>query len=439
MSSPRPTAHLDKEDPPLRHSGIIEPPGLSDRLEEGSDLSLVLSDGQNLCTLFESAPIAIVLQDSDGRIICSNHAFSELVGVERAELKGQSLAPLLVTEDLPQWESHLHKINEGINRWSDFKTQLRLFRTDGRLRYCSVASKVLSDAQGKKYLLSLLLDETERREIERRLRHETYHDRMTGLPNRTLFLDRLGQALLQDVSGAVLVIGLDRMRSINDAFGHAVGDRVIVEVARRLKATVQRTDTVARIGGDEFAVLLIGTNREAAFEAIHAAARPVLYPDGRELVVTASMGIRELRGLEAPELVLGDAILALQRAKELGRNRTVFYEPFLRGRASRTAEIARNLREAIGRREFDIEYQPIHASSDGRLVGFEALARWKRSALGVISPGEFVPVAEERGLIQLIGAYVLGESLAQLERWRRIHPLASGLSVSVNLSPVQVR
>ncbi|MCX7808410.1 MAG: bifunctional diguanylate cyclase/phosphodiesterase, partial [Deltaproteobacteria bacterium] len=191
--------------------------------------------------------------------------------------------------------------------------------------------------------------------------------------------------------------------------------------------------------GDEFAVLLIGTNREAAFEAIHAAARPVLYPDGRELVVTASMGIRELRGLEAPELVLGDAILALQRAKELGRNRTVFYEPFLRGRASRTAEIARNLQEAIGRREFDVEYQPIHASSDGRLVGFEALARWKRSALGVISPGEFVPVAEERGLIQLIGAYVLGESLAQLERWRRIHPLASGLSVSVNLSPVQVR
>jgi diguanylate cyclase (GGDEF)-like protein len=300
-------------------------------------------------------------------------------------------------------------------------------------------TRLVAGEHGETFVLSTVVDETERKEIERRLRYEAFHDRMTGLPNRALFLDRLGQALLRDASGHVVVVGLDRLRSINEAFGHSIGDRVVVEVARRLVAAVGRGDTVARIGGDEFAVLVTTGWDDATLDILNAAARPTLHPDGRELVLTASIGVRELRGLEAPELVLGDALLALQRAKELGRNRTMVYEPALRGRASRVAAIARNLRDAVVRKEIDVEYQPIHRAEDGALTGFEALVRWRRSSLGAVPPAEFVPVAEERGLIQLIGAYVLGESLVQLARWRALSPSADTLTMSVNLSPMQAR
>jgi len=401
-----------------------------------------IARGDQLRLLFDEAPVGMFLRTLDGRLVRLNEAFATLLGYRADEIVGRSLQELMVAEDT-ELHAEAHRAiqaNVDSGEHGDAHViELRLVRVDGRVVTCRSVTRIVSGERGETLILCTVVDETERKEIERRLRYEAFHDRMTGLPNRALFLDRLGQALLRDASGHVVVVGLDRLRSINEAFGHSVGDRVVVEVARRLVAAVGRGDTVARIGGDEFAVLVTSGWDEATLDIINGAARPTLHPDGRELVLTASMGVRELKGLEAPELVLGDALLALQRAKELGRNRTMVYEPALRGKASRVAAIARNLRDAVVRKEIDVEYQPIHRTQDGALMGFEALVRWRRSSLGAVPPSEFVPVAEERGLIQLIGAYVLGESLVQLARWRRMSPGADPLTMSVNLSPVQAR
>jgi diguanylate cyclase (GGDEF)-like protein/PAS domain S-box-containing protein len=392
--------------------------------------------------LFDEAAVGMLLRTPEGRIVRANDAFATLLGYRTDELFGKNLSELLVAEDATIHAESTRAIRQSLDsgeHGAAHVVEKRLVRIDGRVVTCRSVTRIVSGESGETLVLSTVVDESERKEVERRLRYEAFHDRMTGLPNRALFLDRLGQALLRDASGHVVVVGLDRLRSINEAFGHSVGDRVVVEVARRLVAAVDRGDTVARIGGDEFAVLVTSGWDEATLDILNGAARPALHPDGRELVLTASMGVRDLKGLEAPELVLGDALLALQRAKELGRNRTMIYEPGLRGRASRVAAIARNLRDAVVRKEIDVEYQPIHRAEDGLLTGFEALVRWRRSSLGAVPPTEFVPVAEERGLIQLIGAYVLGESLVQLARWRALTPNARHLTMSVNLSPVQAR
>ena len=392
--------------------------------------------------LFDEAAVGMLLRTTDGRIVRVNEAFATLLGYRTDELFGKNLSELLVAEDATIHAESSRVLRESLDsgeHGAAHVVEKRLVRIDGRVVTCRSVTRIVVGEQGETLVLSTVVDESERKEVERRLRYEAFHDRMTGLPNRALFLDRLGQALLRDASGHVVVVGLDRLRSINEAFGHSVGDRVVVEVARRLVAAVGRGDTVARIGGDEFAVLVTSGWDEATLDILNGAARPALHPDGRELVLTASMGVRDLKGLEAPELVLGDALLALQRAKELGRNRTMVYEPGLRGRASRVAAIARNLRDAVVRKEIDVEYQPIHRAEDGLLTGFEALVRWRRSSLGAVPPTEFVPVAEERGLIQLIGAYVLGESLVQLARWRALTANARHLTMSVNLSPVQAR
>jgi diguanylate cyclase (GGDEF)-like protein/PAS domain S-box-containing protein len=388
--------------------------------------------------LFEEAPIGMLVLDPEGTIVRANAALLALLGYASVELVGKTLRELTVSEpgqgqSDESGEKQMPGTESGLS-------ERRLLRSDGRIVSARLFLRKLHGHHGEELYLGVIIDDTERKEVERRLRYEAFHDRMTGLPNRALFLDRVGQALIRDAEGAVIVVGLDRMRSINEAFGHSVGDRLVVEVARRLVAAAGREGTVARIGGDEFAVLVTHGFDDTILEMIGAAARAVVTQDQRDLSTTVSVGVRALSGLEAPELVLGDALLALQRAKQLGRNRTVIYEPSLRGRASRTAEIARQLRDAIARGEIEVDYQPIHRARDRSLTGFEALVRWRRGALGTVAPTEFVPVAEERGLIQLIGAYVLERALASLARWRNLYPdAAENLTMSINLSPLQVR
>ena len=386
--------------------------------------------------LFADAPIGMVLLDTRGAVVRANAALLSLLGYESAELVGRDLRELTVAEDNERTSTP-----EVLAGASDSGlVERRLVRGDGRIVSARLFLRRLTSQHGDDHLFGVIIDDTERKEVEKRLRYEAFHDRMTGLPNRALFLDRVGQALIRDSPGAVIVVGLDRMRSINEAFGHSVGDRLVVEVSRRLLAAAGREGTVGRIGGDEFAVLMTSGYVDSSIEDVGLAGRAVVTQDRRDLSTTVSVGVRKLSGLEAPELVLSDALLALQSAKQLGRNRTVIYEPNLRGRASRTAEIARQLRDAISRGEIEVDYQPIHRARDAALVGYEALVRWRRGTLGTVAPTEFVPVAEERGLIQLIGAYVLERALATLAGWRERYPEAAELlTISVNLSPLQVR
>jgi diguanylate cyclase (GGDEF)-like protein/PAS domain S-box-containing protein len=407
---------------------------MSAESERPNDAKLAYAD--QFRVLFAEAPIGMVLLDASGAVLRANAALLSLLGYESVELTGRLLRDLTVPEDNERVSTP--DVLSGASESG--LVERRLVRGDGRVVSVRLFLRRLSGEGGELMLFGVIIDDTERKEVERRLRYEAFHDRMTGLPNRALFLDRVGQALIRDAPGAVIVVGLDRMRAINEAFGHSVGDRLVVEVARRLIAAAGREGTVGRIGGDEFAVLITTGYDESSIEDVGHAGRAVVTQDHRDLSTTVSVGVRKLSGLEAPELVLSDALLALQRAKQLGRNRTVIYEPSLRGRASRTAEIARQLRDAIARGEIEVDYQPIHRARDRGLVGHEALVRWRRGSLGTVAPTEFVPVAEERGLIQLIGAHVLETALATLAGWRSRYPeAAEPLTISINLSPLQVR
>jgi diguanylate cyclase (GGDEF)-like protein/PAS domain S-box-containing protein len=314
--------------------------------------------------LFDEAPIGMLLATDKGLILRANAAVAELFGYPEDELVGKTVASLTVPEDLDR-NIDVRESFVGLSDASGL-VEKRYLRSDGRIVSARLFLRKLADVDGEDLLLGVVIDDTERKEVERRLRYEAFHDRMTGLPNRSLFLDRVGQALIRDAPGAVIVVGLDRMRAINEAFGHSVGDRLVVEVSRRLVAAVARGDTVARIGGDEFALLATHGYDDTTLEMIGAAGRAVVTQEQRELSTTVSVGVRTLSGLEAPELVLGDALLALQRAKQLGRNRTVVYEPELRGRASRTAEIARQVDEhALG--DLDLHSRGRHAGARDHL------------------------------------------------------------------------
>lgn len=386
--------------------------------------------------LFDESPVPLTVCDEEGVVLAVNRALVDLLGATEAQIVGRNLSQFRIEGDT---EADLGPLLSQPDETAFLRLDRRFQRPDGRILAGRVMLRTFTDPSGGRRILGHFLDDTARAEAERRVRYEAFHDRMTGLPNRALFLDRLGQALLRDAPGTVLVVGIDRMRALNEAFGHSSGDRVVVEVARRLQGAVGRGDTVARIGGDEFALLVDGELDETTPILVQAAATPTLAGDLAQATVTASVGTRALAGLEAPELVLGDALLALSRAKELGRNRVVQYEPDLRGRASRTADIARSLTHAVERGEIDVDLQGIHRASDGQLAGFEALVRWRKSSLGVVNPVEFIPVAEQRGLILGIGEEVMRKSLELLSGFRARSPRAEKFSVSVNVSPVQVR
>lgn len=290
-------------------------------------------------------------------------------------------------------------------------------------------------------------DVTGRRRAEEALAHSVLHDGLTGLANRALFTDRVGQALRRTVRGggsvAVLSLDLDGFKAVNDALGHAAGDALLREVATRLRAAVRADDTVARLGGDEFAVLVeqAGEGDDEALltaaRVLEVLARPVaLY--GGPVTVSASVGVAVGRGDAAGASLIGDADLALYAAKLGGRDRVQRFEPGMRAAALAARELEQELRGAGARGEFRLVYQPVIGLADRRVTGFEALLRWDSPRLGPVSPDRFVPVAEAAGLMDEIGAWVLREACATAAAWRHRHPGAGRFSMAVNVSATQL-
>jgi diguanylate cyclase (GGDEF)-like protein len=281
----------------------------------------------------------------------------------------------------------------------------------------------------------------ERKRCETRLARLALHDPLTGLPNRALFLDRLTVALDRarrtNEKVAVLFLDVDDFKQINDKLGHAAGDRLLKELAGRLRAMLRPMDTVARFGGDEFTFLFekLSSEREVLLiteRIIHAASVPIRVPEA-EMTVTVSVGITTVDDPSiGAESVIREADVAMYRAKELGRARYELFDDASRQRATERVELESALAVAIERSELTIEYQPRISFNGGPLVvGFEALIRWVHPQRGLLSPREFIPVAEDTGQVVAIGRYVLEHALAQLARWRRLQP---DLTVSVNLS-----
>jgi diguanylate cyclase (GGDEF)-like protein len=284
----------------------------------------------------------------------------------------------------------------------------------------------------------------ERERVERQLRHDSLHDPLTGLPNRLFFMQRLSSAVLRarrDTDGlfAVLFLDLDNFKLVNDSMGHHVGDELLIAVARRLEECVRGGDVVARLGGDEFALLLerIGDARDAALiaERVQKALQSAMKISGTEHVTSASIGVAlSSSANEQPEYLLRSADMAMYRAKGAGRSRYEMFNRAMHAEALTRLQTETELRRAIERLDFGLDYQPIISLASGRITGVEALVRWRHHERGIVSPGEFVPVAEETGLILPLGRWVLFEACTQVKEWHRRFPDRPPLSVSVNLS-----
>lgn len=282
---------------------------------------------------------------------------------------------------------------------------------------------------------------------EEKLLRYAYYDELTALPNRTLFIDRLEQCIRHARRHpayiyAVLFLDLDRFKNINDSLGHTIGDQVLNHVAERLQSCVRQIDTVSRLGGDEFAILLDGIVDVA--DAYHTASRihqelvNPLQLERHEVFTSASIGIvAGLASYEAYSELLRDADTAMYRAKQKGNGHTEVFDEEMHAYAVRVLNIENELRRAIERKEFFVELQPIISIEQKKIIGFESLLRWKNPERGLVSPADFIPIAEETGLINEIGFWVLQESCRQIKQWHEKYPDLRSVYVSVNLSPIQ--
>ena len=316
----------------------------------------------------------------------------------------------------------------------------------------SVETKLAQIEQAERHVEELSRHIAEQQRISQELqhsrehfRHAAFHDALTGLPNRALLLDHLRLAIETikrhaDHVFAVLFIDLDRFKNINDSLGHGIGDHLLIALARRLEGCIRPSDTVARLGGDEFAILLDGL--DDARDAISIAERiqrELMQPfnlGGHEVYTTASIGITlSSTNYEQPEHVLRDADTAMYRAKENGKARHELFDTVMHAHAVALLKLENDLRRAVERSEFQVYYQPLIALETNRIMGFEALLRWVHPERGFISPAEFIPLAEETGLIFEIGRWVLNESCRQMQSWQQ--SASRQLKISVNLSSKQ--
>ncbi len=302
--------------------------------------------------------------------------------------------------------------------------------------------------RGNGEIMGYWIDITESKSLEEQLLLDAFHDPVTNLANRALFLDRLGVSFARiqrrkSTSFALLCIDIDRFKNVNDSLGHRKGDQMLVSVAKRLLKCVRFGDTVARLGGDEFAMLLEDINGPADVEAtVQRIQREIGKPfglEGDEVFATVSIGIA-IAGpdYDKPENLLRDADTAMYRAKAEGKARHVIFDVAMRDQAVNLLQLETDLRRAVERNEFLIHYQPVVSLKAGEIVGFEALVRWQHPSRGLIAPSQFIPLAEDTGLIVPIGEWVLRESCRQMADWQRRFSQNPPLSISVNLSNRQL-
>ena len=329
-----------------------------------------------------------------------------------------------------------------------FAFEHRLVRPDGGVRVLHTRGEVFTDKNGQRVRMTgVSQDVTERKALEEQLQHRALHDQLTGLPNRQLFMDRLGHALertqrRRGTKAAVLFMDLDDFKVVNDSLGHRVGDVLLVVVAERLGRCLRSEDTLARFGGDEFVILLEDVeNPEDALRVAERITEELRRPftlEGRELFVAASIVIAlgDARA-KAPEDLLRDADTAMYRAKEEGSGYRVF-DAAMYERAMDHLELETDLRSALEREEFVVHYQPIINLQTGGSWGLEALVRWEHPRRGPLNPSQFMPIAEQSGLVIPLGERVLREACRRTKEWQVAYPHAPPLTVSVNLSARQL-
>jgi diguanylate cyclase (GGDEF)-like protein len=293
----------------------------------------------------------------------------------------------------------------------------------------------------------LQIEVAERKHAEEQLAYDVLHDMLTGLPNRTLFVDRLERAIeytrrRADCPFSVLFLDLDYFKVINDSLGHSVGDRLLISIARRLEDCLRASDTVARLGGDEFVILLDNTLQDNAVilvaNRIQEELRKVFIISGHNIYITTSIGIvPSVQGYERPEDLMRDADLAMYHAKAQGKARSEIFNANMRTQAISRLELENELRHALEHGEFLLHYQPIVDLRSSRIIGFEALLRWQHPRRGLLPPAEFLTIAEESGLILPIGHWVLHEACSQVKKWQQNFSQMNNMTINVNIAGKQ--
>jgi diguanylate cyclase (GGDEF)-like protein/PAS domain S-box-containing protein len=391
-----------------------------------------------------AAGMALISAEGQWRRV--NGSLCQILGYSEQELLATNFQEVTYPDDLGDDLVHIYQLLEGKRRID--QREKRYLHKLGHPIWVLQSASVARNAGGEPlHLILQIQDITERKRAEQQVHHAAFHDALTGLPNRTLLSDRLSLALARarrnkEYQFAVLFLDLDRFKLVNDSLGHTLGDQLLVELGRRLELCMRKADTVARLGGDEFGMLLDGI--KDPYDAIYIAERiqeELLEPftlNGHEFLTTVSIGIAfSQTGYESPEDILRDADIAMYRAKANGKARYEVFDVAMHSHAVEMLTLERELRHAIERKDVKVHYQPIVSLSDKKLVGFEALARLESAELGPISPAQFIPLAEETGLIIPLGMLVLQEACRQMLKWHKQYPREQPLTISVNLSSKQ--
>lgn len=390
--------------------------------------------------LFERNLAGVFRSTTDGRLLDCNESFAHMLGYDSREeiLKHPVFDFYFSAQDR---EPYIKRLVEqgGVTNF-----ELKLRRRDGSAAWTLENVTMVKDANGLPMVLEgTAIDITERKAAEEKMLRDSIKDSLTGLPNKALFMDRLNRAIRRtkrwkDYFYAVLLLDVDRFKNINESLGHAAGDQLLVAFAQRLESVLAPTDTVARLGGDEFAILIdeIKSSEDAVRVAdkILSSLRKPFLVSGHEVFVTASIGVLSSEaGYDNGEHILRDADTAMYRAKAAGKARSVVFDKSMYSEAYAQLTLENDLRRAIDNQELLVYYQPIVALSTGKVKGFEALIRWQHPKRGMIMPMEFIPLANETGLIIPIGLWVLKEACGQARAWNSQFQFQPPLSISVNL------
>lgn len=342
-----------------------------------------------------------------------------------------------------EFEAHLK------GKAKNFQNEHRIRHTDGEYRWVLIRGLAVRDNEGKPFRIAgSMSDITERKRAEEKLAHDAVHDGLTGLPNRKKLMERLARSIkrIKYASGygfAVLFIDLDRFKTINDSLGHKAGDELLLVITEKLNELVRPSDMVARLGGDEFVVVLENVrSKERVSQIAERILSKLQTPNeiaGQQIYASASIGIVLASAVyDQPDDLVRDADIAMYRAKVKGKARFEIYDSKMHSGAVSLLQMEMDLRRAIDNNRFTLNYQPIVSLNSGKIVGFEALLRWNHPTRGNIPPTEFIPIAEETGLILPIGSWVLHEACSQMQKWQEKYSFADSLIVNVNLSARQL-
>lgn len=393
--------------------------------------------------LFANSPQAIVIIDTSRNVVNCNQGFEKLFGYRAVDIIGFGMRTLIVPDDLMV---ECENLRNAVLAGETIQCETLRRHRDGTLIPVDMIGFPVRVGEAINGIIYIYQDISERKSFEAQITHQAFHDALTGLPNRTLFGERLERAMerarrRQDLMYAVLMIDLNKFKSVNDSLGHTAGDQLLIEVSKRLAACVRTVDTVARLGGDEFAIIFeefaSGKELRKVARRIHSVLCQPFSLLGNEIIPGASIGVvPKIAVYASGDEVLRDADIAMYKAKQQGKG-IVLFDKRMHQELMETINLEAELRDMlskVGSPGLILHYQPIVNVANEQLEGFEALVRWDHPLRGLVPPDRFIPLAEETGLIVDLGKWVITEACHQLKRWQEVVPSASTLTMSVNVS-----